>query len=300
MNTEPEISGEAATEDPVVETAPAVQAAAEAPAAPTGIRLGFVRGAAPSRWAKRWKEITGERLELVPVNAVFGHRIASEANYDVLLERTRPGEMPADRGANNEERRSLRLYTEAVGLVVAADHELAEATSVTLEDIALVKLLDHPDHVADWPAPERWEDPAWMPKKAAVALDIVATGAGAILLPLPYARHAVSKKEHRVIPVAESAGLNGGHIWATWGADRDNAEVQALVGVLRGRTVRSSRPGADADAPVEAPKKKVQQQPKKQQPKLKPGSRGAQLQASRERAERNRAMKAAAKRRKRR
>lgn len=257
-----------------------------------GMRLGFVRGISPTKWAKRYLSATHTPLTLVPVAAAFSPHKQDSLDYDMLLERTAPEAIP---GGTNEggARRSLRLYDETIALVVPVDHELAGETEISEADLSLIPLIDHPDHAAQWPAPQPWADPTWKPRNARAALALVATGAGAMLLPLPLARHLSSKKEHVLIAVV--GDLAPTTVWATWQASRDAADIQQLAGILRGRTARSSRLGSPAaGSPTEAPKKQPKQAAPKKQPKLKPNSRGAQLAAVREKAERAKAEKRAA------
>lgn len=288
------ITSDAAAVDPVTADN------AEAPDVPDhlapalGLRLGFVRGIAPTKWAKRYIVATHTRLQLVPVAAAFSPRNLDSPDYDMLLERTAPGVKPAGTGEGGT-RRSLRLYNEQIALVVSADHELAKDSEISAADLALVPLLDHPDHAPEWPTPEPWADPEWMPKNARAALELVATGVGSILLPLPLARHISSKKQHALLQVTGEGAPAGTTVWATWETAADSTDMQQLAGILRGRTARSSREGSlAAGAPTEAPKKKVAPAPKKKQPKLKANSRGAQLAAVREKAERAKAEKRAA------
>lgn len=285
------------------------------------LRLGFVRGTAPSKWAKRWQQAGGAPLELVPLHVIaFGRNQGpiEGGPVDVTLERTRPGEFPEGAAGPNPSRHAVRLYTEAVALVVSADHELAGETSIAVSDLGLVTLLDHGDHLAQWPKARPWEDPSWKPAGAADALALVATGAGAILLPLPLARQLSSRREHAVLPVVGDDDLEGGMIWASWDVTRDAADVQQLAGIMRGRTARSSRSGADGDAvrdpqPSSSAKSSGGQsaavkaaaasagaaaKPSGKKSGPKPGSRGAQLAASRAKAERAQAIRRAEKRRK--
>ncbi|WP_427870749.1 LysR substrate-binding domain-containing protein [Leucobacter luti] len=256
--------------------------------------LGFARGIAPSKWANRWREATGSELVLSPVAVAFGGgRGAAAAEADLMLERTRPGERPRGTEEPSRTRHALRLYEESIGLVVSADHDLAKRDSVTLSELELVTLLDHPDHAPDWPAAEAWADPAWMPADVAAALALVATGAGAILLPIPLARHLSSKKEHAILPITGEPRLACTSVWATWALERDAADVQQLAGILRGRTARSSRgsdggrsgseksrsrgrsSGGSKASGKTAAKTPAKTSAKKQGPK--PGTRGAQL-----------------------
>lgn len=290
---------------------------------PRPLRLGFARGIAPRKWAKRWAVASpGHPLELVPLELASGS--APDAPVDVLLERAAPGERPVGADEPHRTRHALQLYTEAVALVVETDHELAESGGIDVADLTLVTLLDHPGHSRDWPDPEPWADPAWMPVDVPAALELVATGAGAILLPLPLARHLVRKRDHVVLPVTGTPELPGSTVWATWETARDAADVQQLVGILRGRTARSSRPDAASD-PVEAEgaghaghaghaggagrdpqRAAAARKPQKTgnvkktgKAALKPNSRGAQLAAARERAERKAAARRQEKRKRR-
>lgn len=292
------------------------------------LRLGFARGMAPSKWAERWRRSTDVRLELVPLGLGFGGLDdlpprERGTEVDVLLERTLPGERPAgageagagldDAAADRGARHALRLYDEVVALVVPAEHELAEQEAIDAADLALVRLLDHPGHAAQWPDAEPWADPSWRPASVPAALELVATGLGAILLPLPLARHLVDKRAHALLPVVDATGasaLPGSTVWATWDVARDAADVQLLAGILRGRRERSSRPGAGAGAdPAGAARgdrgrsgakqsgRQAQQKPTPKKAGPKPGSRGAQLAAAKEKAERAKAAKRKAKKR---
>lgn len=296
------------------------------PIEPAPLRLGFARGIAPSKWQQRWNAASpGLPLELVPVDAAFGReRRDPDPPVDMVLERTAPGRAPvgvpspegagdpldvSDDGSGPPTRRALRLYTEAIALVLPRDHNLVDASGkrdaeLDVADLDLVTLLDHPDHAPEWPPAELWADPAYRPTNLSAALQLVSAGLGGILMPLPLARHLVSKREHAIV-VLTGERLPGSKVWATWDAERDAADVQQLAGVLRGRTARSSRSGAEgvggAGSSSKPERKKTAATAKKPaKPKLKPNSRGAQLQAAKEKAEQKKAEKRREKRRKRR
>jgi hypothetical protein len=239
----------------------------------------------------------------------FGRNLILAAECDVVIERTRPGSMPTGAaehgsvitrdaaGGTDITRHAMFLYTESMGLVVPKDHELAKEDAVRLTDVAFVTLLDHPDHAPEWPAAEPWLDPEWMPKNVPAALQLVATNLGAILLPIPLARHLINKKEHVLLPIIADPPMTGSDIWATWTIERDAADVQQLAGILRGRTARSSRPLVD-ELP-EKPKKEAKPQlQEKKKPQLKHNSRGAQLAAVKAKAERHQVIKRLEKRKK--
>ena len=267
-----------------------------APAHPILV-LGFARGVSPSKWVRRWEESqsgdAAQELRIVPLDP--SGRPPAGTVPDVLLERADPSARPGMQSETDDAdsegtapRRAVRLYTESVALVVAQDHPLAGEPSMDRDALALVPLLDHPGHAAAWPDPEPWADPAWMPADVGAALELVATGAGAILLPLPLARHLASKRAHAIIPVHADPPLPGTEIWATWAAERDAADVQHLVAILRGRTSRSGRTPSGRDAPgagnageQDRPQPKPRNPRTPSKPALPKNSRGAQLAAAR-------------------
>ena len=205
--------------------------------APDTLQLAFVRGIAPSRWADRWNSVRRRRrLELMPVDAHFD---ADPGGADVALVRAMPRDVPAGSREEPRTRHAVQMYEEAVALVVESDHDLADERAIDVADLDLVRLLDHPAHDASWPAPEPWADPAWKPASLTGALELAGTGLGGILMPLPLARHIGNKKLHRVIEV--TGEITGTRVFATWRVERDDNEIQELIGVLRGRTSRSSR-----------------------------------------------------------
>lgn len=201
------------------------------------LKLGFVRGIAPSKWADRWNAARRRRrMELVPIEAHFDAR---PSGVDLTLVRAMPAEFPEDSRDGARSRHAVQLYEEAVALVIDADHDLSDVGTLDAGDLDLVRLLDHPAHDVSWPAPEPWKDPTWKPASLTGALELVATGLGGILMPLPLARHISAKREHRVIEV--TGEIAGTRVFAAWDVQRDDTEIQELVGVLRGRSARSSR-----------------------------------------------------------
>lgn len=227
----------------------------------SGLRLAFVRGTSPNKWADRWALTHSDRpLELIPLRTSHdagrmldrdgiaashsGGRDSDGADNsdeptlaDVVLERVQPEASPEGTQGPAPWLHAVRLYVEDVVLVLPADHELADEPHLTAEDLSLLPLLGHPDHAALWPRPAPWHDPSFAPANAAAALDLVETGLGGALLPAPLARH-LTRKTLTLLPVE---GLAGTVIWAIWRRDEDSPEIQDLIGVFRGRGSRSSR-----------------------------------------------------------
>lgn len=258
-------------------------------AAPTHVTLGFARGIAPAKWERRHAAaFPGRRLELLPIDTAYG---PAPDDVDVMLQRTLPGAYPE--GVEHGSRRAIRLYVEALGVVVPIDHELAESGTVDIADLPLIPLLDHPWHAREWPVTEPWVDPSLMPQSLSAAFDLVATGLGALLAPRTLARHLGNRREHTILTLTGDHAPEGTTVWATWESSGDGDEVQDLIGILRGRTARSSRAQSAASSAASRSssstnagtnaKPNQNSRSTAAQPKLPANSRGAQLAAARKR-----------------
>lgn len=220
------------------------------------LRLEFERGISPSKWERRWREaFPGQVLELVPLELPTTNRGSAagplhtpEASvgdeHVVRLERHFFGARP-----NPDVWHSVRLYEEQVTLAVSTDHELSSATEARSDDLALVPLIDHPNHDPAWPDPQPWADPSYAPATVKEALELAATGLGGVLLPASLGRH-LARKDLSFIAVPD---LPETAIWAVWHIEHDTDAIQDLIGILRGRKRGSSR---NAQAPAPAPQQK--------------------------------------------
>lgn len=201
------------------------------------LTLAFVRGVTPGKWADRWRELRTRRpLTITPLD---GTGDPGSEGADVTIVRVPSDAFPQGSRGEPRSRHAVFLYEEQVSLVVDIDHELADSHGVDLDDIALVRLLDHPDHDHTWPEPEAWVEEEYRPTSIEGTLELVATGLGGVLLPQPLARQLINKRKHVAIPV--NADLDGTRVFASWDLSRDDDDIQELIGVLRGRTARSSR-----------------------------------------------------------
>ena len=258
------------------------------------LRLGFVRGSAPTKWARRWQEAQPESpLELVPLDE---SPLDSAAGQELLAS----GGLLLVRGASTEPPRfadplhAVRLYDEAVALVTTADAELGELPEISdLDLLRGVSLLQHPAHNPLWPKALPWQDPSWEPRTAAELTELVATGQDAALLPLPLARHTAKHKQLRVIPVAAELGLAQTAIWAVWLERHNSDELQNLVGVLRGRRAASSRQAAPVGGSAPKARKVTAPRAKSTKKTPPPGSRGEQLLRAAQKNQRRQGGKAA-------
>ncbi|MFE5671065.1 LysR family transcriptional regulator substrate-binding protein [Agromyces sp. NPDC056523] len=174
------------------------------------LRLRYVAGVSPAKWLRAW----ADRRPDLPLEA---ERVDEPAQLDDLL----AGEadlafvrLPVDA----EGLHVIPLWEEVATVVLPKDHPLADADALQLADLA-----DEP------PAPQQ-DDPA-------MTVELVAAGAGWAILP-----HSLARLHHRrdvvAIPMTDAAPTR---IALVWRVDRDDDDIQEFVGVVRGRTTRSSR-----------------------------------------------------------
>ncbi|MFE2175735.1 LysR family substrate-binding domain-containing protein [Kitasatospora sp. NPDC058115] len=206
-------------------------------------RLAYVPGVTPGKWARVWSErLPDVPLALVAVEAADGEPTLRAGGADAGLVR-----LPVDRTGLS----AIPLYTETTVVVFPKDHWLAAAEEVTVEDLA-DDVVFHPlDDTLVWeqlpgrPAIER-------PATTADAIELVAAGVGVLLVPQSLARlHHRRDLTYRTMADAPQSGVA-----LSWLEDRTTDLVEEFIGIVRGRTVNSSR-GRGQTAPTPA----KQQQP---------------------------------------
>ena len=189
------------------------------------LRIGFVTGATPDKWARHWRDRRRERLELVPVTEADQLDGVRDGSLDMALVR-----LPVDRDGLH----CVRLYDELQVAVASRDHVLAaadeEVTTGDLDDEQLVR-----------PHPSGWTPTAdqldWPPMSEQEAIETVAAGTGVVVVPMSVARlHQRKDVVTRVVTDLEPTTIA-----LVWLVDRDDDVTQAFVGVTKGRTARTSR-----------------------------------------------------------
>jgi DNA-binding transcriptional LysR family regulator len=195
------------------------------------LRVGFVTGATPDKWARAWRDQRRGPLTMVPIAEAEQEDVVRRGEVDMALVR-----LPAD-GAPDDwpaDWHHVRLYDEVPVVVAGRDHLVAAADdTVTLDDLADEQLVR--PHGSGWlPAADQL---SWPSMSEQEAIETVAAGTGIVIVPMSVARLFHRKDVvHR-----EVTDLPATTIALVWPRDRDDDLTQAFVGVVKGRTANSSR-----------------------------------------------------------
>lgn len=171
--------------------------------------VGFVTGATPDKWARVWRERSKERLELVPVTEDTQLEGLRDGTQSMALVR-----LPVDRDGLH----LIPLYEERPVAVMSVDNTLT-----LLDEVARADLVEeHQD----------WGD---LPTADVVAT--VAAGTGVVVVPMSVAR-LHHRKDVTYRPVSDLPSTTVG---LAWRVEDDDERVQRFIGIVRGRSERSSR-----------------------------------------------------------
>ena len=189
------------------------------------LRIGFVTGATPDKWARSWRTQRRETLHLVPVTEAEQVDGVRDGSLDMAIVR-----LPVDTDGLH----CVRLYDEVAVVAASREHMIAatddEVSTADLVDEQLVR-----PHASGW-RPEA-EQLDWPPMSEQEAIETVAAGTGIALMPMSVARlHQRKDVVTRVV-----SDLEPTTIALVWLLDRDDEVTQTFVGVTKGRTARSSR-----------------------------------------------------------
>ncbi|WP_075731700.1 LysR family substrate-binding domain-containing protein [Streptomyces acidiscabies] len=206
-------------------------------------RLAYVPGATPAKWARVWTErYPGVRLALLQVTSTEVSDALRSGTADAGLVR-----LPVDRTTFS----AIPLYTETTVAVVPKDHVFTAAEEITLADLADETVLHPKDDVFDWDRPPG--EPAFeRPETTADAIDLVAAGIGVLIAPQSLARlHHRRDLTYRTITDAPQSTVA-----LSWPEEATTDLVDDFIGVVRGRTVNSTR-GRTKEEPKKTPVKKA-------------------------------------------
>lgn len=222
-------------------------------------RLAYVPGATPGKWASVWQErLPDVQLDLVQVEPAAVADALEAGEVDAAI-----GRLPVDKDVFS----AIPLYEEASVVCFSRDHLLAaldEDEAVSTADLAEETVWVPGDDVLFVgrtvpglvPA-----DPDGNPlDRVPATADVVATVAanvGVAVLPMSLAR-LHRRKDVAYRPLSDGPTAPVGLVWPI---ERTTDLVEELIGIVRGRTVNSSRgrggpsarqaqDGASTDAPT--------------------------------------------------
>jgi hypothetical protein len=197
---------------PQPDAAPLGSADPAAEDAPRVLRVAYVAGVTPGKWIRRWEE----RVLDIPLQAFMSDdgaqvEVLRDGSADLSFVR-----LPVER----EGLSVIPLYEEQPVVVAPKGHEISVFEEVALADLDEDAFLD----VAALGGPE-------------AALQVVATGAGLVILPMSVARHFNVKDT----VARRLTGASGTEIAVAWPTDSTDEVIEEFIGIVRGRTAQSSR-----------------------------------------------------------
>ncbi len=211
---------------------------------PPSFRLAYVPGVTPTKWVRIWNErLPGVPLTLVQVPAADAAALVRNRGADAVLLR-----LPIDR----EGLHAIPLYTETTVVVVPKDHLAAAAEEVSAEDLADDVVLHPLDDALDWERPPG-RPAVQRPATTADAIQLVAAGIGLLVVPQSLAR-LHHRKDLTYRPLADAPESR---VALSWPEDESGDLVEQLIGIIRGRTVNSTRGPAPAPARPAADERKA-------------------------------------------
>ncbi|HLN79251.1 MAG TPA: LysR family substrate-binding domain-containing protein, partial [Nocardioidaceae bacterium] len=216
---------------------------------PAPLRVAFVPGVTPDKWARIWRErMPRVGLDLLPVEEQEQIAVLFDGRADMCFVR-----LPVQ----DESLHVIPLYHEVPVVVVPKEHFVEAADEVTVADLADEHLLQDPDLVPEWRdvATEvrngtRVDVPPMTVKQA---VETIAAGVGIIIVPMSVARlhHRKDVVYRPVGDVAES------RIGLAWPRDLEDERLETFIGVVRGRSARSTRGATQPSAEPARPRTAV-------------------------------------------
>ena len=161
----------------------------------------------PDKWLNRWRERRLGWLDAFLVEDAEQRTVLYDGRADMCLLR-----LPVDRDGLHV----IPLYTEDAVVVMSTEHLLSVLDEVTHEDLSDVLVNEGP---------------------AGQAIETAAAGTGVVVVPRSVARL------HRRKDVTVRTLVDGeqSEIGLAWRTDLEDARSEDFVGIVRGRTARSSR-----------------------------------------------------------
>lgn len=173
------------------------------------LRIGFVPGVTLTKWRRIWSERFRDPLEVVEVEEAHQRRAVLDGTVDMCFAR-----LPIDK----EGLHVIPLYDEQPVLWLSKDHLLAALDEITAADLA-----EDGTRVIHDAKPE--------------SVELATYSAAVLRVPMSVARSG-SRKDMVYLPVVDADPTTVGLAWLV---DNEHPLIQDFIGVVRGRTVNSTR-----------------------------------------------------------
>lgn len=174
-------------------------------------RVAFVPGVTPGKWVRTWEERRFGPLEVFLVDEPDQRSVLDDGRADMCFVR-----QPVDR----ETLHLIPLYAEKAVVVVPIEHPATVFETVTSADLADEIQLSLSDELS-----------------AKQAIETVAAGTGVVVMPMSVAR----LHHRRDVAFVVVEDLPETQVGLAWRSDREDERFEQFIGVVRGRTPRSSR-----------------------------------------------------------
>jgi len=190
--------------------------------------LGAIPGATPGKWIGLWRErMPHVSLELREI--AVSAQLEALAEVDAALVR-----LPVE---ESDDVHVIPLYEEEPVVVMSTDSDLTAADELDIADLRGEVVIAAADDVLHLSVPDAIAPAFAPPSDTAEAIATVATGVGVVVVPMSLARaHQRRDVEYRVLRDGPRSTVA-----LAWLRDRTTPDVETFVGVVRGRTARSSR-----------------------------------------------------------
>ncbi|GFZ87709.1 LysR family transcriptional regulator substrate-binding protein [Nesterenkonia alkaliphila] len=202
---------------------------------PGQLTLGAIPGAAPDKWVRRWRE----RFPAISLRVVYYDDAGAPerliaGTVDISYHRSREGLQLPEEGLFHR----VRLYTEQAVVCAARDHCVAAAEdSVDVAELFDEPFLDPRGMVSEPADPHRPLAGEELARAERIALEVVASGAGLLVMPHSVAR-SLSRKDVVTRVLDQAPGYDVSLLWLR---ERDSEQIQEFIGVARGRRAQSPR-----------------------------------------------------------
>ncbi|OMC03210.1 LysR family transcriptional regulator [Mycobacterium sp. NS-7484] len=196
------------------------------------LALGYVPGGTPAKWARIWEQRHPEvPLQLHAIAAADAADAVRDGTVDVALLRPQ---------SDTSGLATIRLYEETTVAVVPTDHILCAVDEITAADLDGEPILVPRDDVVSWAdAPGAPVD--HRPETTSDAVELVAVGMGALIVPQSLAR-LYHRKDLTYRPITDAPTCP---VALAFLEGPQATLVEEFIGIVRGRKPGSSRGQAE-------------------------------------------------------